>query len=180
MAKMQLSPLVDSISGKVGKRLVPYQSLGQQILRSQGKVRNPDTTEQRHVRAIAGVIGIATKNVVKGGVLQTYFKEIAKNPRTWNAEFAHYAYGKDLANAEAAITAYSDSSVKSKFDTAVASTKITGFSMGDGEGESLTAGEALAIAYNASYMANESDATASLAEVTAEQLATYVQNFRAA
>lgn len=177
---MQLSPLVDSISGKVGKRLVPYQSLGQQVLRSQGKVRNPDTTEQRHVRAIAGVIGIATKNVVKGGTLQSYFKEIAKNPRTWNAEFAHYAYGKDLANAEAAIEACADNTVKGKFETAAALTKITGFSMGDGEGESLTAAEALAIAYNASYLANESDATASMADVTAEQLATYCQNFRSA
>lgn len=180
MAKATLSWMIESLSGKLGKSTVPYQSLGQQIIRTQGKVRNPDTAEQRVVRAIAGGIGIATKNVVKGGVLQSYFHELAKNPRTWNAEFAHYAHGKANANANEAISAYADSEVKSKFDTAAALTRLTGFSMGDGQGESLTAGEVLAIAYNASYKAGETDAPASLATVSAEQLATYAENFRSA
>lgn len=164
-------------AGKVGKVPVFYIRKGVFCVRKRVIPHNPKSEDQTVTRAKMGAIGRITGAVNRSSEnLVPLFNSLAEGGQTWNNALSKYISGKNFANMTAAEAAYTSN--KTVYDAAGATVKWLPISLTDSEGTTTTisVGQLMAYVYYASYIANESDATAAPASVDAEGLATYISN----
>ncbi len=180
MARVTLPLLGVSATGKLGQAIVympiPHARDGLTSVRRWLKPKNPESEAQGDVRLKVKAAGYGVSFIQANSVLETQLKAATPAGNIWNAYFLKQCFGSNMANIDAALTAWDTAANSAKWTAVATSLGILDADITYASIDPITKGEILFLHAAAAYDLELAIAPAEPQSMTSDD----VQSFGAA
>jgi hypothetical protein len=184
MARVTLPLLGVEATGKLGQAIVympiPYARDGLTSVRKWLKPKNPQSEAQGDVRLKVKAAGYGLSFIQAGSVLETQLKAATPAGDIWNAYYLGQIFGANMANIDAALTAWDTAANSAKWTAVATSLGILDADISYASIDPITKGEILFLHAAAAYDLELAIATGEPQDMSSDDVQSYGAAYLAA